>query len=623
MQAKLCFIVFLGAIVFGICNGAPLNPTDEEAVRQYVQNASNSLYAFYDKIAEDLMGLEKEDLSSFFNALETILIKTDAMVDIVRNASALDQTKYNDQELNYILNKLKKSADEAILGGEGFCNILIAVSHLEDLASDKDIPGYKNDTLELAYFPDVQKIYATSKDPEEMKYYWNAWREKNDKWTLTGFMVMVNGIKDAANLTGLSPYDFWMKDFNMTQMDAVMEQIGPVYQQLHGFIRHQLNKKYGDAIIDTKGLIPEYLLQQVLAQTWTNGSVLDDIFPFEDLPPFDEILVKNNYDTLKLFQTADKFYESMGLEPIPENYWGKRLKMKSTEDEGDCKATIVAQTSNVFMQYCHKMDFRTFLQAHGYMGEIHMAMEKPHLPAYYADSYNLEHAIGEAAILSASSPKYLSKVGILPSPELSEVVFMNRLLRQSIHAMLNIPVYYVHTKVMADMFAEKFEMKELNKKYWEYMDKYVGVGPPGDRVSNTFDFPFKFYLEMNENQQARKFMSEVLSYQFYMKLCSITDQYPKGHLQNCDFSGHKDAGDAIKKMIKLGSSKPMREVLAALLPEDPKLNGESLLEYYFPALNWLVVANKEININVGWTHSDKKVDSVKLPVQLDDGQWQV
>ena len=53
------------------------------------------------------------------------------------------------------------------------------------------------------------------------------------------------------------------------------------------------------------------------------------------------------------------------------------------------------------------------------------------------------------------------------------------------------------------MFAGKFEVTELNKKYWELMDKYVGVGPPVDRVGNTFDFPFKFYLELNENQQAR------------------------------------------------------------------------------------------------------------------------
>ncbi|XP_055850462.1 angiotensin-converting enzyme-like [Episyrphus balteatus] len=401
-------------------------------------------------------------------------------------------------------------------------------------------------------------------------------------------------------------------------LDAVMEQIGPVFQQLHGFIRHQLNKKYGDAIIDTKSLIPDHLFQQVLAQIWTNKSVIDEYFPHKELPQFDEILVNNSFDTLKLFKTADKFYESMGLEPIPENYWGKRLKMKSDEDEGDCKATILAHTSNVFMQYCHKMDYRTLMQAHGYMAEIHMAMEKSHLPAYYSDSYNLEHAIGEAVILSASSPKYLSKVGILPSPEFSDEVMMNRLLRQSIHTLLNIPVYYVHTKVMADMFAGKFEITELNKKYWELMDKYVGVGPPGDRVSNTFDFPFKFYLELNENHQARKFMSEVLSYQFYVKLCSITDQYPKESLQNCDFSGHKDAGDAIKKMIKLGSSKPMREVLATLLPEDPKLNGEGLLEYYFPAFNRLVKANKQINVNVGWTHSDKKIESVKLPVENDD-----
>ncbi|XP_055850006.1 angiotensin-converting enzyme-like isoform X2 [Episyrphus balteatus] len=587
MQAKLCNLIFVGIFVFGIANGIPLKSNDEEEARQFIENASKSLYAFHDRMAEDTLESETEKLSN--------------------------QTEFKDKELNYALKKLKKMGDLAVLGGERIFSTLAAKSNLESLSSNKDIEGYKNDSIKLAYFPDIQKIFATSNDPEEMKYYWNAWREKNDKWTMSNFLILVNSIKDAANFTGISGYEFWMRDFNMTQMHKVMEQIEPFYRQLHAFIRHQLNKKYGYSVINPKGLIPDHLFQQVLAQTWTNGSILDEIFPHKHLPQYTEILIKNNFDTLKLFKMADKFYESIGFDPIPQSYWGSRLKMKSTKDEGDCKATILALTSKVFMNYCHKMDFRTFLQAHGYMAQIHMAMEKPHLPAYYADSYNLEYAIGETVILSASSQKYLAKVGIVPSPEFSEVVFMNRLLRQSIHAMLNIPVYYVHTKVMAELFEGKFEMIELNKKYWEYMDKYVGVGPPGDREGNSFDFPFKFYLDLNENHQARKFMSEVLSYQFYMKLCSIADQYSKERLQNCDFSENKDAGDAIKKMIKLGSSKPMREVLATLLSEDPKLNGESLLTYYFPAYNWLTENNQENNVKVGWTHSDKKIDNVKLP----------
>ncbi|XP_055906397.1 angiotensin-converting enzyme-like [Eupeodes corollae] len=601
-----------------ICNGAPLDSNEAEA-RQFVEDASKKLFGFYDKLAADTMALEQDDLATFFRAIDTLLTKSEAVVEIVNNASKFSETKYKDEELNYILNKLKLSADEAILGGDRLFSILAATSNLEDLAADKDIPSCKDKNIELSYFPEIQNIFATSNDPEEMKCYWNSWREKNDKWAITNFIVLVNSIKDAANLTGISAYEFWMKDFNMTQMDEVMAQIQPFYLQLHGFIRHQLNKKYGDSVIDTKGLIPDHLFQQVLAQTWTNGSVLEENFPHKDLPRYDEILTKNNYDTMKLFKTANNFYESMGLEIVPESYWGTRLKMKSAEDEGDCKALILAETPNVFMQYCHKMDFRTFMQAHEYMAELHFGLEKSHLPAYYTDTYDLEHAVGEAVILSASTPKHLAKIGLISEPELTEEVLMNRLMRLSIHTMLNIPVYFVHTKIMADLFEGKVEMTELNKHYWELMDKYVGVGPPNDRVYNTFDFPYKFYLELNANEQARKFNSEVLSYQFYKKLCTIAGQYPKDSMQNCDFYGSKDAGDALKKMIKLGSSKPIEDVLASILPEDPKLNSESLKEYYSPIIVWLAKENPQNKINIGWNHLDKKIESVKLPeIEKDD-----
>ncbi|XP_055906388.1 angiotensin-converting enzyme-like [Eupeodes corollae] len=465
------------------------------------------------------------------------------------------------------------------------------------MASDDDIPSYENKTIELSYFPDIHSIFETSSDPQELKYYWNAWRKKNQKWSLNNFLVMVNVIFGPRNgrtkflhfcfsFKGITAYEFWMQDFNMTQMDAVMMQIQPFYLQLHGFIRHQLNKKYGDSIISTNGPIPDHLFQQVLAQAWTNGSVLEENLTHKNLPKYNEILTKHNYDTMKLFKMANKFYESMGFEAIPESYWGTRLKMKSDEDEGDCKATILAGSSNVYMQYCHKMDFRTFMQAHGYLAEIHVALEKPNLPAYYSDSYGMEYAIGEAVILSASTPKHLTDIGLLSDFEFTEELLMNRLMRLSIHTMLNIP------------------------HYWELMDKYVGVGPPGDRVNNTFDFP---YLGLNENIQSRKFNSEILSYQFYAKLCSISGKYPKDHLQKCDFYGSNEAGDALKKMIKLGSSKPIEDVLAAILPEDPKLNAESLLEYYSLALNWLSVYNQKNNVNIGWIHSNRKIGSVKLP----------
>ncbi|XP_055851790.1 uncharacterized protein LOC129916054 [Episyrphus balteatus] len=98
MIPKLLCLVFLGSIILGISNGAPLNSNEEEA-RKFAENVSNSIKAYYNKLAEDTMALDTEDFASFFIALETLLSKSDAIIEVVHNASLFDQSKFQDEEL--------------------------------------------------------------------------------------------------------------------------------------------------------------------------------------------------------------------------------------------------------------------------------------------------------------------------------------------------------------------------------------------------------------------------------------------------------------------------------------------------------------------------------------------
>lgn len=112
----------------------------------------------------------------------------------------------------------------------------------------------------------------------------------------------------------------------------------------------------------------------------------------------------------------------------PSEFWEKRVKPES-EEQGDCKSDIFDITPHVYLKYCKKVDFRKFLQAHGYMGSIHYALQKKDLPYYYFPSYDLEFPVGEAVILSASTHKHLKSVGLLPDVKYKDDVMMNRLFR--------------------------------------------------------------------------------------------------------------------------------------------------------------------------------------------------
>lgn len=44
------------------------------------------------------------------------------------------------------------------------------------------------------------------------------------------------------------------------QLENIFEEIRPLYQQLHAYVRHSLRKKFGDELIKEDGLLPMHIL---------------------------------------------------------------------------------------------------------------------------------------------------------------------------------------------------------------------------------------------------------------------------------------------------------------------------------------------------------------------------
>lgn len=86
--------------------------------------------------------------------------------------------------------------------------------------------------------------------------------------------------------------------------------------------------------------------------------------------------------------------------------------------------------------------------------------------------------------------------------------------------MLNIPLYFVHTKVMTDLLNGTVEIERINKHYWELMVKYAGVEPSSDRPESAIDFPYNFYLDMEENHQTKCVLNLLHILEYCM--CALT-----------------------------------------------------------------------------------------------------
>ena len=83
----------------------------------------------------------------------------------------------------------------------------------------------------------------------------------------------------------------------------------------------------------------------------------------------------------------------------------------------------------------------------------------------------------------------------------------------------------------------------------------------------------------------------------------ILGKYVKGDpekpLHQCNFYGSLEAGDKLREMLKLGASKPWKEIMEVMTGE-PKMSTDALREYFAPLEKWLKAENAKNGVRVGW-----------------------
>lgn len=234
--------------------------------------------------------------------------------------------------------------------------------------------------------------------------------------------------------------NFWYKQYSkdfLGEMSTVINAIRPFYESLHSFIRAELIRKYGPYNIQPQGPIPDHLFQQVLAQAWLNGSIVENHFPITSLPPYDKFIANQNYTALGVIDVAENFYTSLSFGKMEKAFRNQRLKLHDeATNKGDCKVEIYDMAPKAYMKYCRKVNFRSFLQSHGYLARIFYAREKEVQPSYFFPSYNLEYPIGEAVILSASTPTHLQTMKLTNNYFFTDAAILNRLIRMVIYSIL-------------------------------------------------------------------------------------------------------------------------------------------------------------------------------------------
>lgn len=473
----------------------------------------------------------------------------------------------------------------------------------------------------VAQIPHIHDDTAKSRNLDEMEYYWTSWRKEISELARVSFIEYTYLFRKAAALNGhVTPsktwYLYYEEDNFLKELESAYWDIMPLYKEMHAFMRNVLKNKYGWGLIADDGTIPQHLMEQVLSNAWRAKSVFSPPYKNKKLPDVKQKMDEGVFTPLKINELSAKFFESLGLNHLSSNFWNKYSRKMSDEEAGaDCKAIVFYFPPDVALRYCPKVDFKKFLQMHGHMSELQYNLYKANLP-YGLDREacpGFGNAIGEAAIISAGSPRHLEKTGLIENYTLDNELTMNRLFRLGVHTLISIPMYFVNEKFLVDALDYRFHPNELNCGYWKIQQKYAGVSPPNKRSEKQFDPSFTFYKGLDPNKpNTVKLISEILGYQVYRALCLASKRYipddPNFPLHNCDFYEQESAGTLIKDLMKLGSTKHWRDAMEMLTGER-KLSGKAIMEYYAPLYEWLKEENKRNRVHVGWNANSRMCQS--------------
>ena len=192
---------------------------------------------------------------------------------------------------------------------------------------------------------ELADVMAKSRKYDELKDAWEGWRTisppmrpKYERFvTLSNEGAREIGFEDLGSLWR-SGYDMSPEAFE-AEVERLWQQVKPLYEELHCYVRARLQKKYGkDKVADGKP-IPAHLLGNMWAQEW--GNIHELTTPYPGLPSLDvgKELVRKKVEPVAMVKQGEDFFASLGFARLPETFWERSQFAKPRDREVVCHAS--------------------------------------------------------------------------------------------------------------------------------------------------------------------------------------------------------------------------------------------------------------------------------------------
>ncbi|HUQ95376.1 MAG TPA: M2 family metallopeptidase [Bryobacteraceae bacterium] len=391
----------------------------------------------------------------------------------------------------------------------------------------------------------------------------------------------------AGELGYSSYFHLQVADYGMTVpemmqlMDKTVEDLRPLYTQLHLWARRKLADRYKEKLPQR---IPAHWIGNRWAQEWpgmVEGADLDDLFRGKS-PEF-------------IVQQAERFYTSLGMPPLPKSFWEKsdlyQLPPGATRKKNShASAWHIDGEKDVRSLMSVVPNFRWFETSHHELGHIYyyLAYSNPKVPNVLRRGANraFHEAVGDLIAIAARQQQYLKGIGILPSSRTMDPTQV--LLSEAVdNAVVFIPfsagsmTHFEH-----DLYEKKLPIDQFNQRWWELAAKYQGVEPPAARGEEFCDACTKTHIIDDPAQYYDYAMAYLIKYQLHDYIARrILKQDPR----NCNYYGNKEVGKWLSDILSRGATQDWRQVIKEKTGED--ISSRAMLDYFQPLLGYLQKEN--------------------------------
>jgi peptidyl-dipeptidase A len=481
----------------------------------------------------------------------------------------------------------------------------VSTSLLSDYGKGKYCPKTGPHARPCLAISEVEQLMASSHDAAELQDVWTGWHAIGApmRQRFTRLMELQN--KGAQGLGYRDMGAFWRAGYDMTpqqfsaEVERLWNQVRPLYEALHAYVRTQLVKQYGARAVTKGGLIRADLLGNPWAQEWTN------IYPLvapkgSSGPGYDltEILKAKKIDERGMVHYGENFFKSLGFAPLPQSFWERSMFVRPRDRDVVCHASAwdLDNQEDLRLKMCILIREEDFVTVHHELGHNFYQRAYRQQPFLFQNGANdgFHEAIGDTIALSVT-PGYLKQIGLIDSVPDSDDTAL--LLRKALEKVAFLPFGLLIDQWRWKVFDGEIQPANYNRSWWELRAKYQGVVPPVARSEADFDPGAKMHVAGNVPYM-RYFLADVLQFQFFRAMCREAGY--TGPLHRCSFYGNQAAAAKFRAMLEMGQSKPWPEALKVLTGED-RMDASAILEYFAPLKNWLDQQNAAAGVKPGWT----------------------